>query len=160
MRQQLKRLDPELALAGVGTMSEFASASIARERFSTMLLAAFAVTALTIAAIGIYGVMAYTVGRMTRELGVRSAIGATPRQLASTVLGRGLWLTAAGTGIGIVAGAFAADALEGLLFGVTATDAVTFAAAPIVLAFVALAACYAPARRAGRVDPVTALRAE
>lgn len=160
MRRQLNRLDGELALADVGTMAEFASASIARERFSTMLLSAFAVSALTLASIGVYGVMAYTVGRRTRELGVRSAMGATPRQLASAVLGRGLWLTAAGTVIGIIIGVFAARALEGLLFGVTATDAVTFAAAPFVLAFAALAACYAPARRASRVDPVIALRAE
>jgi ABC-type antimicrobial peptide transport system permease subunit len=93
-------------------------------------------------------------------LGVRSAMGATPRHLAAEVLGRGLWLTAAGTALGLVAGIFAAKALEGLLFGVKATDAATFVAAPIVLAAVAIAACLAPARRASRVDPVTALRAE
>jgi putative ABC transport system permease protein len=160
LRQEVARLDPELAVAGVGTMAGFASASIARERFSTMLLGAFGITALLLAAIGIYGVMAYAVGRRARELGVRSAMGATPRQLAVEVLGRGLSLTAAGTALGLGAGIFAAQALEGLLFGVKATDAATFAAAPIVLAAVAIAACLAPARRASRVDPVTALRAE
>ena len=160
LRKEVARLDAELAVAQVGTMAAFASASIARERFSTMLLAAFGLTALLLAAIGIYGVMAYAVGRRTRELGVRSAMGATPRQLARDVLGRGLWLTVAGAAVGLAAGVFAARALEGLLFGVTATDAVTFAAAPVVLAAVALAACVAPARRASRVDPVIALRAE
>jgi putative ABC transport system permease protein len=160
LRQEVARLDPEIAVATVGTMAQFASASIARERFSTMLLSAFAVTAVTLAAIGIYGVMAYAVGRKTRELGVRSAMGATPRQLASAVLGRALWLSAVGAAIGVVAGSLTAQALEELLFGVTATDAVTFAAAPLLLAFIAVAACYAPARRASRVDPVVALRIE
>jgi putative ABC transport system permease protein len=160
LRQEVARLDAELAVAEVGTMAAFASASIARERFSTMLLGAFGLTALLLAAIGIYGVMAYAVGRRTRELGVRSAMGATPRQLAADVLGRGLGLTAAGAALGLVAGTFAARALEGLLFGVKATDPLTFAAAPLVLATVALASCLAPARRAARVDPVTALRTE
>jgi putative ABC transport system permease protein len=160
LRQEVARLDSELAVADVGTMAAFASASIARERFSTMLLAAFGLTALLLAAIGIYGVMAYAVGRRTRELGVRSAMGATPGQLAADVLGRGLSLTAAGTAVGLAAGVFTAKALEGLLFGVEATDAVTFAVAPMVLAIVAVAACVAPARKASRVDPVIALRAE
>ena len=160
LRQEVARLDSELAVADVGTMAAFASASIARQRFSTMLLGAFGITALLLAAIGIYGVMAYTVGRRTREFGVRSAIGATPRQLAADVLGRAMTLTAAGAVLGLVAGTFAARALEGLLFGVEATDTLTFATAPLVLATVALAACLAPAFRASRVDPVTALRAE
>ena len=160
LRQEVARLDPELAVADVGTMAAFASASIARERFSTTLLAAFGLTALLLAAIGIYGVMAYAVGRRTRELGVRSAMGATPRQLAGDVLGRGLWLMAAGTAAGLAASIFAAKALEGLLFGIKATDAVTFAVAPVLLAGVALTACVGPARRASRVDPVIALRAE
>ena len=160
LRREVTRLDPEIAVADVGTMSEFASASIARERFSSMLLAAFGLTALTLAAIGIYGVMAYAVARRTRELGVRSAMGASPRRLAGHVLRRGLWLTGAGTAVGLMAGVWAAHAMEGLLFGVKATDAITFAGAPVVLSLIALAACYAPARRAARVDPVTALRAD
>jgi len=160
LRTEVERLDPELAVARLATMSEFARASIARERFGSTLLAAFSTLAVVLAAIGIYGVMAYSVTGRTRELGVRTAIGATPRQLAAIVMRRGLALTIGGTALGMGAAAAAAQTIEGLLFGITATDAVTFAGTPILLAVVALAACYVPARRASRIDPSVALRSE
>ena len=160
LRQTVNRLDRDLGVGRLSTLADFARASVARERFSAVLLAAFAAIAVILAAIGIYGVMAYVVARRTRELGVRSALGATPRELLAMVVRRGLVLTAAGGGIGVVASLAVGRALSGLLFDVSARDPIAFAIALTVLPAVSMLACAVPGRRAARVDPMSALRGE
>jgi ABC-type antimicrobial peptide transport system permease subunit len=125
-----------------------------------VLLGAFASIALLLASIGVYGVIAYAVGQRSREFGIRLALGATRREIVALVMRQGTALFAAGAVIGLLAAAATARVLETLLFDVTSSDLISFSAATIVLFLVALAACGIPARRAGRVDPSTALRAE
>ena len=124
------------------------------------MLGAFATLALGLAAIGIYGVMSYSVTRRNRDIGVRVALGAQSRDIFRLILGEGLTLTAVGLAAGVAASLALSRLLAGLLFGVTATDPVTFFAATIVLMLVAFLASYVPARRAARLDPITALRLE
>jgi len=134
--------------------------SLARRRFSTMLLAIFAGVALALAAIGIYGVIAYMVNQGTREIGIRMALGATQRGILSLVVRQGMTLAAFGAALGLI-GAFALTRLLGsLLFGVKATDPLTFFGISIVLVAIALLASYIPARRAARIDPMISLRCE
>ncbi len=160
LRAQILSLDKDQPLARVQTMDQIMSDSVASRRFSMLLLAVFSVVALILAAIGIYGVMAYFVTQRQHELGVRMALGAQRRDVLKLVLGQGLVLG----GLGIVGGLAAAFALtrvmQSLLFGVSATDPSTFIVVPFVLAIVALLACYVPARRATEVDPMVALRYE
>ncbi len=153
-------LDPDLPVYGSQTMGEIIETSLAAQRFATLLLGLFAAFGLVLAAVGIYGVMAYSVGQRTQEMGIRMALGATRRDILRLVLGRGSLLTGAGTLIGLLACLGLTRFLASLLFGVTATDPVTFLAVAFVLGAVALFACYVPARRATRVDPMTALRYE
>jgi predicted permease len=160
LRDTVNRIDPDLGVGKLGTLAEFASASVARERFSAALLAAFAGVAVLLAAIGIYGVMAYNVARRRRELGVRAALGAPPRELFALVVRHGLVLIAIGGAIGLAASVAAGQALSGLLFDVSATDPVTLTMAALVLSSAALIACALPGRRAARVDPIATLRAE
>ncbi|MGB7611177.1 MAG: FtsX-like permease family protein, partial [Candidatus Acidiferrum sp.] len=128
--------------------------------FTLILLELFSTVALVLAAIGIYGVISYSVAQRTRDIGIRMALGASPGNILQNILGLGLWLTGAGLGLGLM-GAFAVTrVLSSLLYGVQSTDAVTFSAVSLVLAVVALAASYLPARRAMRVDPMVALRYE
>jgi putative ABC transport system permease protein len=141
-------------------MAEVIGSSIAQPRFRTTLLSLFGAAALLLAAIGIYGVLAYTVAQQTREIGIRIALGANPGKVLRLVLGRGLRLAGFGTAIGILAALMLTQLLNSLLFGVSATDPVTFAAVAGLLLGVALLACYVPARRAMRVDPMVALRYE
>jgi putative ABC transport system permease protein len=133
---------------------------ITQRRFNMALLAAFGVLGLVIAAIGIYGVMAYTVSQRTREIGVRLALGATERSIVGAVLGRGLRLTAIGVAIGVTIALALSRLIVGMLYGVTAIDPATFVLVPPLLFAIAALACYIPARRATRVDPVVALRSE
>ena len=129
-------------------------------RFNLILIGIFGAIALTLAAVGLYGVMAYSVTQRSHELGIRIAVGASPRDILRLVLGQGIRMTLLGAGIGLVVSLAVTRALSSLLFGVSATDPLTFIAVPVVLAFVAALACYLPARRAMRVDPIIALRYE
>ena len=141
-------------------MENIVRETFARQRFSAILLIGFSMVALVLAAVGIYGVLAYSVTERTREIGVRMALGADQARVVSMVLGSGVRVVAAGTVAGL-AGAFALTGLlRTMLFGVGAHDAATFVATPIVLVVVAMFAAYLPARRASRVAPAEALRAD
>jgi putative ABC transport system permease protein len=133
---------------------------MADRRYPMLLLAGFAALAVILAAVGIYGVLSYTVGQRTREIGVRMALGARRGDVLRMVLGSGLRLTLLGVVVGAVGAAVAGRALGRLLYGITPTDPVTFGAVALLLTVIATIACYLPARRATRVDPMVALRAE
>ena len=136
------------------------SNSAAQPRLNTVLLAAFAAVALLIAAIGIYGVLAYSVNLRTREIGLRVALGATPRSVLQLIVGQGMKVALIGVGLGLVGGLALGRAVSSLVFGVPVRDPATFTLVAFALTLVALAACIIPARRAARVDPMVALREE
>jgi putative ABC transport system permease protein len=160
LREKVHELNPQLALANVRTMDEWLSASAAQPRLNAWLLGAFAAMALLIAAIGIYGVLAYSVARRTREIGVRMALGSSPERVLRLVVGEGMKVALAGLIVGLLGGFALGRALSSLVYGVSVHDPLTFAAVAVVLAIVALVACMIPARRASQVDPLVALRAE
>jgi putative ABC transport system permease protein len=160
VRAAVRSLDPNLPVANVRTMDQVVGSAIAEPRFTMTLLAVFAAIALLLGAIGIYGVLAYTVSRRTHEIGIRMALGAGARSIVRMVVLQGIGMVAAGAALGVLAAAGATRVLEALLYGVTTTDPVTFAAVPLMLIGVALLAAYLPARRATRVDPMIALRSE
>ncbi|MFI5311864.1 MAG: FtsX-like permease family protein, partial [Gemmatimonadales bacterium] len=160
VRAAAKDLDHTVPVSDVRTMDDIVTTSLARARFTAGLLTGFALLALVLGAVGIYGVVSYTVAQRTRELGVRMALGATPLGVLRLVMGRGAALAAAGAALGIAASLGTTRALAGLLYGVSATDVLTFVVAPVLLFGVAVLATWVPARRAVRVDPLTALRAE
>jgi ABC-type antimicrobial peptide transport system permease subunit len=156
----IRGIDPDLPIYKMRTMGERVAASLAERRFSMLLLACFAGLALGLAAIGIYGVMSYLVSQGTRELGIRLALGAAPRRLLLLVIRQGMTVALAGLVVGL-AGAFVLTRfMNALLFGVRATDPLTFIVVPAVLGGVALLAIVIPARRAARVDPLISLRSE
>jgi putative ABC transport system permease protein len=157
---QIHSLDPDLAVAHIQTMAQVISSSVAGPRFNTLLLGVFAGVALFLAAIGIYGVMAYAVTQQTHELGIRLALGAQPRNVLLLVLRRGVRLAGVGATFGVAAALALTRLMAGLLYGVSATDPVTFSCVVILLLAIALLACYVPARRAMQVDPMVALRHE
>lgn len=157
---QLQQSDPELPMAAVATMDQLLADSLSRSRFTMLLLGIFAVVALVLASVGIYGLIAYSVTQRTQELGIRIALGAQPRDVLRLVLGQGTRLTLLGVTVGVLAALGFARLLSTLLFGVSATDPLTFAGVAALLAFVALLACFIPARRATHVDPIVALRYE
>jgi len=153
-------VDPEQPVYRVSTMEQFFSAHVAGPRATMFLMGVLALAALILAAVGIYGVMAYAVTQRTHEVGIRMALGATQRNVLRLVVGQGITLTLIGEMIGL-AGAFALTRLmTSLLFGVSATDPATFTVIALLLTGVALLACYIPARRATKVDPLVALRYE
>jgi ABC-type antimicrobial peptide transport system permease subunit len=158
----LQRMNSQHVVYGAQTMNEMISASVASRRFSMILLGSFAVLALLLSSVGIYGVVAYLIGRRTHEIGIRMALGAQRRDVLGLVLGEGLKMALAGVAIGLVAalGLTRLLAKFSMLFGVSATDPLTFAGVALLLTFVALVACWIPARRAMRVDPLVALRYE
>jgi putative ABC transport system permease protein len=160
LREQIRAIDSALPVAEVRLMSEVIGNSVAQPRFRTTLLSLFGAAALLLAAIGIYGVLAYTVAQQTREIGIRMALGANPARVLRLVLARGLRLAGAGTVIGVLAALMLTRLLNSLLFDVSATDPLTFAAVAGLLLGAALLACYVPACRAMRVDPMVALRYE
>jgi len=141
-------------------MEDRISESLARRRFSMVLLAVFASFSLVLASIGIYGVMAYLVTQGTREIGIRMALGATQQKILAMVVTRGMALASAGVAIGLLAAFLLSHILASQLYGVTATDPITFAAIPAILLLVSLAATVIPALRASRTDPMLSLRAE
>ena len=160
VRGAIKKLDPDLPVYSVRTMEDRVAQSLARRRFSMVLLGLFAAVALVLATLGIYGMLAYLVSQGTREIGIRMALGAERQAIVSLVVGQGMKLAIIGVALGI-AGAFALTRLmQTLLFGVRPTDPLTFATIPLLLAAVALAASYVPARRAAQVDPIVSLRWE
>jgi putative ABC transport system permease protein len=158
VRQELARLDPDIAVSGVQSLDEIVSGSLAQPQLVERVVALFAALAVVLASIGIYGVMSYSVAERTREFAVRMALGAGPREILRLVLGEGLGLTAAGLGLGLAMSLAATRLLASLLFGVSATDPVTFGGAVLVLAATALLASFLPARRGMRLSPVRALR--
>lgn len=159
VRREVQQLDPHLPLAE-STLVEKLSLPLLPARMAASILGGFGVLALVLAAIGIYGVMSYSVAQRTREIGVRRALGARSRDVLRLVVGRGATLTCGGVALGLGAALVLTRWLKGLLFGVSATDTQTFAGVAILLLLVALLACYLPARRASRVDPMVALRHE
>src|SRR5262249_36001187 len=160
IREVVRSLDKDLPVTDVVTMPEALDASVAQPKFRTWLLSAFGVVALLLAAVGVFGVVSYSVASRTREFGVRSALGASPASIRRMILMEGLALGAVGLGLGLSAALGFARFLESELFGVAVYDPLTFFASGAVLLAVALAACYIPARRAMRLDPMIALRCE
>ncbi len=160
VRGRIRELDADLPLYQVRTMEQRVEESLARRRFSLVLLGLFAALALGLAAIGVYGVMAFLVNQATREIGIRIALGATTRGILTLVLRRAMTLALSGIALGVAAAIPLARLLRGMLFGVRESDILTFAAASLALAAVALLASYLPARRASRIDPLLSLQPE
>jgi putative ABC transport system permease protein len=160
LRDQVLALDKDQPVFDIKTMNERMSKSLAQSRFVMSLLAVFAALALILAAVGIYGVMSYAVTQRTHEIGIRMALGAKTSDVLKMVVGQGLMLTLAGVAAGVAGAAALTRLMESLLYEVGATDWATFTIVAVVLTGVALAACFVPARRAAKVDPMVALRNE
>ncbi len=160
VRSAVSSLDPQIALGDLKTMDAAISESLAPQRFTLTLVSVFAALAIFLAAVGVYGVLSYSVGQRTREIGVRMALGAQRARVLRSTIGEGMKLAMTGGAIGILAGLTLTRGMASLLFGVTAHDPLTFGGVAVLVAAVSLAACYIPARRATRVDPIIALRYE
>ena len=160
IRQKVREIDADLALANVRTMDEWISNSAAQPRLNAMLLGIFSAIALLIAAIGIYGVLAYSANQRTREIGLRMALGAQPGNILRLIVREGMRFALIGVGVGLVCSIGFGRAVSTLVYGVSIHDPATFVGVAILLTGVALAACVFPARRAARVDPMVALRHE
>jgi putative ABC transport system permease protein len=158
LRGILRQIDAEMPIDEVEPLDRVVAQTIAQPRFRTTLLSAFALSALVLAIVGVYGVISYTVAQRRREMGVRSALGATPADLVSLVLRQGLTLAVAGVAAGLVGALALSGLVSGLLYGVAATDPATLAVAAVALVTVAALACAVPAWRTMRLDPLAALR--
>jgi putative ABC transport system permease protein len=160
LAETVRSIDPDLPAYNVKTVEDYLDGTIAIPRFNTLLLGIFAGLALVLTAIGLYGVISYSVAQRTHEIGIRMALGAQPRDMLRLVIGQGVRLALYGVGLGLIAAFAFAHFLSTMLFGVTSTDPVSFATVVITLLAVVLLACYIPARRAMRVEPMVALRYE
>ena len=160
VRNELRALNKDVPLVAVQTMSESIADQLAADRVVAVLLSVFGVSALLLATIGIYGVVAFAVAQRTHEIGIRIALGADRRDILKLIVGQGMVLIVIGAGIGLALALTATQLLKSLLFGVSATDPLTFASVVFGLVGTALLACYVPARRAMKVDPLVALRYE
>ena len=160
VRREVRAVDPDLPVYAVRTMDEVMAKAVSQRRFSMVLLGVFASIALALSAVGIYGVMAYSVSQRTHEIGVRMALGAQPGDVLRMVIAQGLILIFSGMAAGLAGAFIVTRFLSGLLFNVSPRDPVTFIGITLLLAAVALLACYVPARRATKVDPMIALRYE
>ena len=158
LREQIQLINPELPVFGAQMLNDMVTASLSERRFSLEMVGLFALTALLLAGLGIYGVISYIVSERTHEIGIRLALGAQSRNILRMVLRQGLLLAIAGAAVGLVCALIVSHLMAGLLYGVRPTDPVTFAGVAFLLICVALLACYIPARRAIRVDPLVALR--
>jgi predicted permease len=158
IRREIQAIEPNLPVPGIQTMNDTIGTSLYAPRMGAMLLTVFGGLALLLAALGVYGVLAFSISRRTREIGIRMALGADRRRVFSLVIREGMWLVGIGLAVGLGAGLYASKSIESFLFDVSTRDFATFATGPCVLAAVALVACYLPARRAMRVDPMVALR--
>jgi putative ABC transport system permease protein len=160
VRKAVEEIDPREVIYNVATMAQVVADSLAARRFSMILFGVFAALALALACVGIYGVISYLVGQRTNEIGVRIALGAQRADVLRLILGEGTRMALLGVVIGIVAALGLTRLMSNQLFGVTAQDPLTFGGVALSLVIVAIAACYVPARRAMRVDPIVALRHE
>ena len=160
VRQEVSKVDPDQAVSNIRKMREVVAESVAQRAFTTALLVIFAALALLLAVVGLYGMMSYAVEQRRREIGIRVALGARSQDILQMVLGQGARLTLAGIGVGLIASLGLTRLLTSLLFGVGATDPLTFGALSLLLLSTAMLACYVPARRALKVDPMIALRQE
>jgi putative ABC transport system permease protein len=158
--EAIRQTDPSLPGTQVMTLDNLLSQSVSPQRFSAVLIGILAGLALVLSAVGIYGVMSYTVGQRTQEIGVRMALGAQPGDILSLIVGRGVALAMTGITVGLLGALALTRFLSSLLFGVRAKDPIIFGSVALLLMLVALAACYIPARRAMKVDPMVALRYE
>jgi putative ABC transport system permease protein len=158
--EEVHRLDPEQPVTSIRTMDQLLSRTLSEAKFSLMLFGLFAALGLVLASIGIYGVMATAVTQRTHEIGLRMALGAQKRDVLRLVIGEGMLLVVIGIGAGLASALALTRLMSTLLFGVSATDPITLMLITIVLGTVALLACYIPARRATKVDPLVALRYE
>jgi predicted permease len=158
LREQVQSVNPELPVFGAHLLNELVAASLSERRFSMEMVGLFAVTALLLAGLGIYGVISYLVSERTHEIGIRLALGAPRQNILRMVLYQGLRLAVTGAAVGVVSALMVSHLMGGLLYGVSPTDPLTFAGVTVLLIGVALLACYVPARRAIRVDPLVALR--
>jgi putative ABC transport system permease protein len=160
VREAIHSIDPDLPLANVETLTTLAADSMSQPRFSMLLLGSFGLLALLLASVGMYGVISYSVTQRTQEIGIRMALGAEGRNVFGMVMGQGARLVGLGIALGLVAALGVTHLLASFLYGVQATDPFTFAVVSLLLVGTALLACYLPARRATRVDPMVALRHE
>jgi len=160
VRREVSTIDPGVALSSFRTMNDQISGSMDRSRFLTFLLGAFAALALTVAAVGVFGVVSYSVSQRTREFGIRMALGAQRQDIFKLVVGNEFSVVLVGVVLGLVSAAVLSRFLSSLLFEIVPTDALTYAGVALILSAVALAACYIPSRRATKVDPTIALRYE
>jgi putative ABC transport system permease protein len=158
VRGQIRSVDPDQPISNIRTMEDVVETSVAQSRFTVALLGAFAGLALALAVVGVYSMMAYSVNERVYEIGIRMALGAREKDVLQLFLLRGLKLTLIGLFVGVAASAVATLVIKSMLYGVDATDPATFAGITLLIGCVALLACYLPARRASRVDPILALR--
>jgi putative ABC transport system permease protein len=158
LRAAVHRVEKNVPLYGVAPLEEQLGSYLAQRRFQTSLLTGFSLVALVMAAVGIYGLIQYSIATRTQEIGLRMAIGAQPGNIFRMMIGEGLTLSLSGLALGLMGAWWLGSLASSLLFGVTASDPLTFATVSLLLTAVAIAACYFPARRAMKVDPIVALR--